>query len=754
MGKIMAENVFEQFNNGGTPQQDQPGQPQQEQQSKPVNIFEQFNHPVADNQQATPPKQSGFMDMVDAFNAETRRFVNGELQGVLATSLDKNTLPEPKSLVGLNNAIMGSTAPVQQALAQDTAQYNQLGEQAAQNSPYAAGAGRLIGAVGNIVNTAAQGGTATGIAAKSLGLNTAEAVAPSIAGVTGQGANAAARLGYSASVTGAEQGLEYGTPAERADRAIGGSLGASVGQVGAEGVGLAARTLINKLGGIRKPIQNAITGDINQELPKQNYDQPTNEFFGTNIQTPPSAAQETVPTAMTLGQATGNKKVQALEGFLSGIPLLGTKSNMQNAAETIDSIAGNTLDKLGVNKENTANLGNMVKQEVKNTYKTATNITDKTYDTAFKIGEMEGQTIPNEVVDQSIAKINSLANDENLKSLNIMPQYSVKLPNGQLSPAKNLQDAQQLMTPGAQIVQTEPGNKLGKLLEDLQGKQDISPANFDRLRKTLKNNITTLSTTDKDAASGLIDIKNALDTDLNLTSATGSHFGNALQYARDTFQKYKAPFKDNKVLADIVNPMKNISGTDILARATKFGNEDLTNTIMSNITPTGKEAFTTALIQKAAKSSLDVDGQTLDMNKLLTNIHKIGESTNALPTRSKLALKGLQDVLYRGRDVIEAAKPTKSISGQAYATWGGILGALGGSAAAGSGLGLIAGVAAPFAVKGLSSMLTNPKVVRQLIRLGQGSLTAPAKDATIKYILEKSIIPGIGAANTDKGQYK
>lgn len=670
-------NPFDQFD---VVQQNDQQQAQGEQLSsqrndpKSDNPFDQFDHPpeaaVQQKQESsfTDKMMEGFMDMTDAFNGETRKFVNGELQLLLKGA----------KAVGI------PTGDTEQKLAQDTAQYTKLADTASARSPGWSGVGTVLGAVGNVAQTAAQGAGIGGGLAKAAGMEAGAGVGSSIAGVTGQGANAAGRLGYVAGLTGAEQGLEYGSAPQRADKAIGGALGASVGQIGAEGVGLAARSLINKMGGIRKPIQEAITNG----------------------------------TDMTLGQATGNEKVQGLESFLSDIPLIGTKSGMGKAAQATDNIANNTLEQLGVGKNDSSELASQWYKGVQDKYKTATNITNKAYNNAFTIGEMEGGRVPltatQEAVQSATDSIMHLVKDEGISS-------------------------------------AAPASNVGQLLSDLAGKEDISPKGFDSLRKKISANINTLSNTDKEAANALSTIKDAMNNDLTSVSAQGSEFGNALNFAQDTYKQFKAPFQSNDILKQIIDPMNAKSPEDLFSKGLQNNKQMRVDTLLNATTDEGKQAFSTGLVQKAADASMTphADGDVLDLNKLLTNIHKLGSSTKSLPNNYKYAIDGLKDVLARSSHVIEGAKPSSKLSHTAIGTAGAIGGMAGGSFALGSGLGLVAAAAAGPAIKGISMALTNPSVVRQLVRLGQGSLTKEAAEATRNFILKKTIIPALANSRHD-----
>ncbi len=613
------------------------------------NPFDQFTPSPTSNQAGAAPKQNTFWDTIDVINRNFANTGNGGLQ-IAAQAL----------------AYLGyDTASFQKNIAQQQAMHERDYQAAMLNSP--------------IAGTLADVGSQIGAAVATPGSQ------PFIAGSLGL--NAAGRLlgaaGASA-LAGGEKYVDDGSVQTRLENTanagfIGGALQGG-GDALVSGVGALAQKGAKKL--FSTPVQEAA------------------DSFDNGLLTTP-------------GGATGNKGLQAVEGTLGKIPVIGAGGRIGQEVGALKQQTSSVLDDLGVGVQSKVELGKELDSSIRSAYGKAKANTDTAYANALDIATKNQLAVPLSET-QSVAT-NAL---QNIKEMTKSGLSSAGLTS-----------------------------KSGQLLQDLaslpEGK--IPAKMFDSVRRRVNSTITNLSKgNDEDGLAEVFkQIRGSMDTDLDTLGGTNSQFGDALKKARATYLTEKKPFQDIGILDKSTKGQLDVD--KLLDTVVQSDRPILTKNVMDNLSSEGKKTFSTAIIQKAFNNSLNKTGEgieQLNLSKFTTNIHNMGETLDALPKNEQLKIKGLQRLLTRGEELIKAEKasPTNAASITSAITGAGLF----------AGSGLPALIASAGGTKLISTLMTSPKLTRNLIKLAGGRLADTAKDgvirATIKKMLSPEIQEGIGIA--------
>lgn len=403
----------------------------------------------------------------------------------------------------------------------------------------------------------------------------------------------------------------------------------------------------------------------------------------------------------TVGMVTGNKGIQAVESGLSAVPVVGTKGALTARGNQLEGVTKNVLDDLGVGKQTKVELGQALQENITQAYNTARSNTDKAYNKALNIANNSGLSVP-------------LSETRNIAS-------------------KAIEETNALSTAG--ISSSTLNSKAGTLLQDISAlpNGEVPAKMFDTLRKKVNSTIDTLAKGGDDEAllPAFKQIRGAMDTDLNALGEVNSKFGDALKAARETYKTEKLPFQENSILSKAVGGDLDVD--KLLDDVVKNDRPILTSKIMNQLSPEGKKAFSTAIIQKAYKGAVSTEGDNaiLNLNKFSGSLTKLGETLDALPKTEQLKIKGLNKLLTRSDYILKAGnRPTSSFSS-------GLLGTVGGVAYATSQLPQF--LATAVGTKVISKLLTSPSLSRGLVRLAGGKLGTKATDGVVMSLLKKVI---------------
>jgi hypothetical protein len=672
----MANNYDELFAN--PPQGATQPQAVQQVQPPPSNSGNNYDALFASEpSKPSVPKQSSFMDAVDAFNAKVTNLAAGELQ-LFAKGL---------GMVGVD------TSNFQKKLGVVNNTYQSLGEEARKNSPKAALAGDILGDITNISEVAAQTATGVGALAGAGALLTgggaagaasaaSSAAIPVLAPLLGTG-SLVTRLGGSAALSGAEGLAEYGSTEERLNRGAQQGLLGAMGQGAAESLGYLAKESKPILQSLApKGALNTADNVVGQEASLIN-----------KMQNP------------TVGMVTGKEGIQNLESAMAEVPFFGTKGAMKKAAKDITNIANDTLSDIGVGKKSMQELGDALVSNVEDTFSKAKSTVQEKY---------------------------NLATDFATKN-----NIDVPLENSQKIAQSILKEKGSLSKEGFSAAEVgEEANLLKNFAEN--GK--ISAENFEGLRRLLNDRISSFSRgpDPQGMKKAFSQLKQSMDVDLqNVGEKIGGEYGNLLKDARTSYQELVAPFKETKALDKVTGEMV-VNSDEVLNQAISNKSPIKTAQIMKQLSPEAQKDFSAAIVQKVAEGAKDIEGN-IDMHKLATGIKNLGETVNALPGDTKNLVQGLQKFIAKGDYILKAAKgggkEFAAVRGAAN------LGIYGGAAGGALGyISMPALMAGASGAKALSKMLTSPRIAKQLIRLGGKGLNETTTNNTIRYIL-KQIIP-------------
>lgn len=532
----------------------------------------------------------------------------------------------------------------------------QAGKEADIKHPYLGVIPKVAGGITNVTYAAPQLGTA-GVGALYKTVGTA--------------GSQLGRMAAAGGLTAAEQVMEPGTIGERTGRGLGGFLSGAIGQKVGESIGSGVGALFSR---------------------------PTAE----------AAEQMAQGAKMTLGQATQNPKIQAAETFLSGIPIVGSKGNIQKAAQSIENKAENVLlDDLALGKMDTSDLAKKAASGVIEARDKGKLLTNAAYSKALKTAEEEGIDI-------------NLANTQQVAQTAL--DESGKLANWGMS---------------------LKGTKIGDTLEKIANNDHIAGTEFDALRKRIGNKAAALAKGNDEEGVGhyLTEIKKAMDMDLeNQGMFTGGKFGQELTTARDTWSQFVKPFKENPTLKkgtkDYVDP------DELLTSAVSGTHPTRTKEVMSLLSPETQEDFSKAAIQKAVDNAVDRQSGDVDFINLSKSLHKMRDVIPKMPKDISTAVDGLRKLLAQNEYILQAAKPNKGLTSQGHAAlYTGLGTATGAGYAGGIASGVLAALGVGGGIKLVSSMLTNPTVVRQLTRIGGGKISKPAMEGTVKHLWQNEILP-------------
>lgn len=399
---------------------------------------------------------------------------------------------------------------------------------------------------------------------------------------------------------------------------------------------------------------------------------------------------------LTAGMATGNEAIQTAEGYLAQLPLVGAKGNYKAIANQVDEQAKGFLGSQGLNVgeeaiEN-ASMGNL-----------ATSIVDEA-----GIAERQAR---------------SLASGEYQKFRDIAGTTPIPMTQaGKVADeALNSQAAKEGYA-AADI----SGTKEGKILQSIQSMGQATPKTFETIRQDLGAAIKDIKKGGGDSRllPILSQVKEGLDADLtNFGAQAGGAIETQLKTARDTYSNLVGPFKNEPILKRI--KAGNVTPDELLNAATMGDKPNTAQTLMKNLTPKGKEDYSKALLLSAAENSFAQGTNKFSARKFGIALSNMGETFKALPKETQDKISGIKTVISRADDVLKEAGKKRVFApgisaGVAFGSGGfwGLLGAAG-------------------ATKALSYMLTNPKMVKQLVRLGGGELNEKTSTSTIKYIMDQ-----------------
>lgn len=557
-----------------------------------------------------------------------------------------------QGMAKLVSAVGVDTSNFQDKLAASRAVYQKAGEEAALRSPKAAFAGEVLGDIANIGYASA----ATG------GLGTTNAAPTLLGRATQQGA-----------LAGIESAAEYGTGEERLKRGAAGYALGAAGQGALEGVGYLAKKGASAL--FNRPVAEAAQALNEGQL-------------------------------MTAGMATGNEGLQATEGYLAQLPLVGAKANYKNIAGQVTDQAQNFIEGQGIG------------------------IADNVGVTGVSRG-----ALANSIVNETQAA-EKLARAQASQEYNVLKNMAGDTPI-ELNSAKAA--AEEALNPQALkegfTYKDIKNSEQGKLLSDIMTNGKASPQAFEDIRGDLGGYIKDIKNGagDSKLLPVLTKVKAAMDADLDAFGAKmGPEYQQQALKARQTYQDLVGPFKEKgSILNRIIKG--NSTPDEILNAVTKANNPAAAKELMSNLTPKGQQDFSQALILNAAQKSFEPGANTFSARRFGIALNKMGETLTALPEEMQTKIKGLQKVFSLADDVLkEAPKRRVFVPGVSASAAAAMFGA---SAAY---------VLAPL-TKTLSFALTNPKMVKQLVRLGGGQLNETVEKETVRQVLG-AILTGFKSA--------
>lgn len=425
----------------------------------------------------------------------------------------------------------------------------------------------------------------------------------------------------------------------------------------------------------------------------------------------------------TAGVATGSEALERAEGYLSQLPIIGAKGNYKKIAKNVNQQTKDFIESQGMQVSEDGIEG----------------VSRESLATAVVSDAKVAEKAARATASKAYAEAQDFAMQNNIP---------VKLSSTKELADNLLQENSNLTKEGFDYKDIS-SSPVGKMLKNISDSGEISATRFEALRQDIK-------AFGQDAATGKLDssltpvlkqMGKAMDNDLMATGeAIGGEYNKKLMNARDTYTKLVAPFKDNAVLDNMVNSTKSVDNK--LKEGLVANAPNTAKTIMSNLTDEGKEKYGQALILNAAEKSFKSGSGEFDANLFNKSVKRMGETLNALPESTLTKLKGLQKIISSHSDILkEAGKKGFVVPGLSADIGFRTLGTVG------------AFVASPV-VKGISWALTNPKMVRQLVRLGGGQLNKTTEKETIrqiiKNILKKSAIPtaaSTGARNLEEGGY-
>lgn len=416
---------------------------------------------------------------------------------------------------------------------------------------------------------------------------------------------------------------------------------------------------------------------------------------------------------LTAGTATGNEALQNAEGYLAQLPIVGAKGAYKNISNDVVQKAENLLADQGIDvtgqgisNASRGELAKSISNETIAAEKLARASASQKYNLAKEFAEQNNISIPLNAAkaqaEDILAMKGSLAK-EGFKSLSGV------------------------------------GSE-GNIIDDFIKNNKISATSFEDLRKGLNNTIQNLKKGNDPAgmAQELGKLKSAMDSDLvNAGESIGGKYNELLTNARNEYISKVTPFKEEPILKRIM--AGNVTPDELLNAATMAEKPDTAKTLMSHLTPKGQEDYTKALLLNAAQDSFEKGSNKFSARKFNTALQTMGETLDVLPDKLKAQVKGLQAVMTRADDILKESGKRRvfapGVTSAAALSAGGIAGLIGGGAI----------------TKTLSTLLTNPKMVNQLIRLGGGELNEKTSESTIKYILKslgtgvkKATVPMIG----------
>lgn len=405
--------------------------------------------------------------------------------------------------------------------------------------------------------------------------------------------------------------------------------------------------------------------------------------------------------SITAGQATENPTIQGTEEVLGKVPLVGAKGNVANAAQDIQNQANDVFDEFGVKSSSLGDKAGMFKKYINDAELKAKSKVSADYNKAADFLEKNNIDIP--------------------------------LSNAQATAQKILESNNTLTNKGFTAAKLGPS---GELLDNFAKSKSISANQFEDLRKLVGDKIGDFKKGSDPFGmySKLTQIKKAMDDDLvAVEDNVGGEGAQLLKNARQSYIDNVKPFKDSKVLDKAGNPVTNPD--ELLNQALKKDSPFQIGKIMEQLPPEGQKLTAAALIQKTINNATDKTTKILDLQKFNQKMNALGETVDALPEHLKAPIKGLQEVITNGDHILKTMKPDGKILSI-------VKGAVITAATAGAGLGYLSipGVAiAAVGSKLASYALTNPRMVKQLVRLAGGNLNKQTKTSTIKHILDSFI---------------